>query len=84
MFILKAICKKKSYFQVQLTDLGDHGRMKAAVLSAVVEEPREESGPVTPLALSMEGQTVWVSLLNEKLAILGNVSIYAEKWLLYL
>ena len=65
-------------------DLGDHGRMKAAVLSAVVEEPREESGPVTPLALSMEEQTVWVSLLNEKLAILGHVSIFTQTSCCYL
>ena len=65
-------------------DHGVYGRIKAAVLLPVVKEPREESETVTRLALSMEEQTVWVSLLNEKLAILGNVSIYAEKWLLYL
>ena len=67
-----------------MTDLGDHGRMKAAVLSAVVEEPRKESGPVTRLALSMEEQSVWVNLRNEILAILGNVSIFTQKLLLYL
>ena len=60
-------------------DHGVYGRIKAAVLSAVVKEPREESETVTRLALSMEEQTVWVSLLNEKLAILGNVSIYTQR-----
>ena len=65
-------------------DPGVYGRIKAAALSAVVEEPREESGPVTPLALSMEEQTVLVSLLNEKLAILGHVSIFTQRSCCYL